>query len=160
MNPSEHIDKEIADHPDWRGQTMAEVRRVIREAVPDVTEEWKWMGTPTWSKGGILCICNAFKGMVKVTFINGAKLEDPDQVFNAELTGNKWRAIKLYEGDVVNAQGLKKLLLAAVALNAAKVSAKPKAKPATKSAATRAKPTTKTNTTKTKAKSTAKTAAK
>jgi hypothetical protein len=74
MNPSELIDKEIADHPDWRGQTMAEIRRIIRETVPDVTEEWKWMGTPTWSHNGILCICNAFKEMVKVTFINGAKL--------------------------------------------------------------------------------------
>src|SRR5437879_1916395 len=85
MNPSEHIDKEIADHPDWRGQTMAEIRRIIRETVPDVTEEWKWMGTPTWSHNGILCICNAFKDMVKVTFIYGAKLGDVDGLFNAEL---------------------------------------------------------------------------
>lgn len=120
MTPSEHIDKEIADHPDWRGQTMAEIRRIIRAAVPDVTEEWKWMGTPTWSHNGILCICNAFKDMVKVTFINGAKLTDADGVFNAELGGNKWRAIKLFQGDKVNASGLKKLLVAAVALNTAK----------------------------------------
>ena len=120
VNPSELIDKEIADHPDWRGQTMAEIRRIIRETVPDVTEEWKWMGTPTWSHNGILCICNAFKDMVKVTFINGAKLGDVDNVFNAELGGNKWRAIKIFQGDKVNASGLKKLLLAAVALNAAK----------------------------------------
>ena len=98
MNPSEHIDKEIADHPDWRGRTMGGVRRVIRETVPDVTEEWKWMGTPTWSHDGILCICNAFKNMVKVTFIDGAKLE-MDGLFNAELGGNKWRAIKYFEGD-------------------------------------------------------------
>ncbi len=129
MNPSELIDKEIAAHPDWRGQTLAEIRRIIRETVPDVTEEWKWMGTPTWSHNGILCICNAFKDMVKVTFINGAKLEDVDGVFNAELGGNKWRAIKLFQGDKVNASGLKKLLLAAVALNAAK--GKGKARPAT-----------------------------
>lgn len=120
MTPSEHIDKEIADHPDWRGQAMAEVRRIIRAAVPDVTEEWKWMGTPTWSHHGILCICNAFKDMVKVTFINGAKLTDADGVFNAELGGNKWRAIKIFQGDKVNASGLKKLLVAAVALNAAR----------------------------------------
>ena len=120
MNPSELIDKEIADHPDWRGQTMAEIRRIIRETVPDVTEEWKWMGTPTWSHDGILCICNAFKDMVKVTFINGAKLADVGGVFNAELGGNKWRAIKIFQGDKVNASGLKKLLLAAVAFNAAK----------------------------------------
>ena len=120
MNASQHIDKEIANHPDWRGQTMAEVRRIIREAVPDVTEEWKWMGTPTWSRDGILCICNAFKNMVKVTFINGAKLEDVNGVFNAELGGNRWRAIKIFPGDKVNERGLRNLLLAAVAFNAAK----------------------------------------
>jgi hypothetical protein len=139
MNPSEFIDKEIAAHPDWRGQRMAEIRRIIRETVPDVTEEWKWKGTPTWSHNGILCICNAFKDMVKVTFINGAKLEDVDGVFNAELGGNKWRAIKLFEGDKVNASGLKKLLLAAVAFNAAKGKKKPataKKKPATATAKT------------------------
>lgn len=120
VNASAHIDKEIANHPDWRGQTMAEIRRIIRETVPGVTEEWKWMGTPTWSHNGILCICNAFKKMVKVTFINGAQLRDVDGVFNAELGGNKWRAIKLFQGDKVNASGLRKLLLAAVAANTAK----------------------------------------
>jgi hypothetical protein len=140
MNPSELIDKEIADHPDWRGQTMAEIRRIIRETVPDVTEEWKWMGTPTWSHNGILCICNAFKDMVKVTFINGAKLGDVDGLFNAELGGNKWRAIKIFQGDKVNASGLKKLLLAAVAFNAAKGTGK--AKPATADGARTGKPAT------------------
>lgn len=124
MNPSALIDQKIASLPDWRGQTMAEVRRIIREAVPDVTEEWKWMGTPTWSHNGILCICNAFKAKVKVTFSNGAMLQDAGGVFNAELGGNKWRAIDLFEGDKVNARGLKKLLLAAVALNAAKARGK------------------------------------
>lgn len=127
MNAPEHIDREIARHADWRGQTMGEVRRIIRETVPDVTEEWKWMGTPTWSRDGILCICNAFKGMVKVTFMNGAQL-GLDGLFNAELEGNKWRAIKFFEGDKVDARGLKKLLVAAVAFNAAK--GKGKAKPA------------------------------
>ena len=117
MNPSALIDREIAHHPDWRGHTMAEIRRIIRETVPDVTEEWKWMGTPTWSRNGILCICNAFKDMVKVTFINGAKL-GMDGLFNAELDGNKWRAIKIFQGNKVNASGLRKLLLAAVAFNA------------------------------------------
>lgn len=140
MNPSELIDKEIADHPDWRGQTMAEIRRIVRETVPDVTEEWKWMGTPTWSHNGILCICNAFKDMVKVTFINGAKLGDVDGLFNAELGGNKWRAIKIFQGDKVNASGLKKLLLAAVAFNAAKGTGK--AKPATAGGARTGKPAT------------------
>ena len=134
MNPSERIDKAIADHPAWRGHTMAEIRRIVREAVPDVTEEWKWMGTPTWSHNGILCICNAFKSMVKVTFINGAKLADVDGVFNAELGGSRWRAIKIFEGDKVNAKGLRKLLLAAVAFNAGKGKAKKKP------AAARAKP--------------------
>ena len=128
MTPSESIDKVIARHPDWRGRTMAEIRRIIRETVPDVTEELKWMGTPTWSHDGILCICNAFKDMVKVTFINGAKLSDVDGVFNAELGGNKWRAIKIFQGDEVNARGLKKLLLAAVALNAAKGTRKARSK--------------------------------
>lgn len=145
MNPSELIDQEIADHPDWRGQRMAEIRRIIRETVPDVTEEWKWMGTPTWSHNGILCICNAFKDMVKVTFINGAKLHDVNGVFNAELGGNKWRAIKIFEGDKVNAGGLKKALVAAVALNAAKGKGKAKSAPAArprigKPAAAKAKP--------------------
>ena len=139
MDPSELIDREIADHPDWRGQTMAEIRRIIREAVPDVTEEWKWRGTPTWSHNGILCICNAFKSMVKVTFLNGAKLRDTDGVFNAELGGNQWRAIKIFEGDKVNASGLKKLLVAAVALNAAKGAGK--ARPARAGGARAAKPT-------------------
>ena len=120
MNPSALIDRAIAKHPDWRGQTMAEIRRIIRETVPDVTEEWKWMGTPTWSHNGILCICNAFKNMVKVTFIDGAKLGDLDGLFNAELGGNKWRAIKIFQGDKVNASGLRKGLLAAVAFNAVK----------------------------------------
>lgn len=141
MNPSDFIDKEIADHPDWRGKTMAEVRRIIRETVPDVTEEWKWMGTPTWSRNGILCICNAFKEMVKVTFMNGAKLEDKDGVFNAELDGNKWRAIKFFQGDKVNASGLRKLLLAAVALNADKGKGKARPAAAKKPAKARAKTT-------------------
>ena len=138
MNPSERIDKTIADHADWRGRTLADVRRIIRETVPGVTEEWKWMGTPTWSRDGILCICNVFKDMVKVTFINGAKLEDVDGVFNAELGGNKWRAIKIFQGDEVNASGLKKALLAAVALNAA--TEKIRAKPARAAASRTGKP--------------------
>jgi hypothetical protein len=128
MNPSQYIDRVIARHADWRGQTMGEVRRIIRESVPDMTEELKWMGTPTWSHDGVLCICKPFKNMVKVTFLNGAQLEDVDGVFNAELDGTKWRAIKFFEGDRVNPSGLKKLLLAAVAFNAAK--GKPKTTPA------------------------------
>lgn len=137
MSPSENIDAEIAAHADWRGAMMAEVRRVIHEAVPDVTEEWKWMCTPTWSKGGILCICNAFKNMVKVTFIEGAKLDDPERVFNAELTGKKWRAIKLFEGDALQARGFAKLVRDAAALNEAKAATKTKAAAKTKTATTK-----------------------
>jgi hypothetical protein len=143
MTPSEHIDQEIADHPDWRGHTMAEIRRIIRATVPDVTEEWKWRGTPTWSHNGILCICNAFKSMVKVTFLNGAKLRDVDGVFNAELGGNQWRAIKIFESDKLNARGLKKLLVAAVALNAARGAGK--ARPARAGGAGAGKPATARN---------------
>jgi hypothetical protein len=123
MNPSILIDRYIARHPDWRGERLAEVRSVVRAAAPDITEEWKWMGTPTWSRNGIVCICNAFKDMVKVTFLDGAKLEDPDGVFNAELGGHRWRAIKLFEHDPVNAAGLTKLVRAAVAWNEKKLSA-------------------------------------
>ena len=128
MNASELIDRRIGKYPDWRGQTMAEIRRIIRETVPDVTEELKWRGAPTWSHNDILCLCTVFKDFVKVTFLNGAHLKDVDGVFNAELGGAKWRAIKIFKGDKVNASGLKKLLLAAVAFNDAK--GKGKAKPA------------------------------
>jgi hypothetical protein len=125
MNASQYIDKQIALHPDWRGQTLADVRRIIHETVPDVKEELKWIGTPTWSHNGILCIGKIFKNMVKVTFLNGAELE-MDGLFNAELDGSQWRAIKYFEGDKVDASGLKKLLLAAAAFNA--VEGKRKAK--------------------------------
>jgi len=139
LEASKVIDKVIARHDDWRGALMKDVRRVIHEAVPDVTEEVKWMGTPTWSKNGILCICNPFKDFVKITFYNGAMLK-MDKLFNAELAGNKWRAIKLYEGDKVDAAALKKLCVAAVALNAKHATKK---KPAAKKKATAKKPTVK-----------------
>ena len=141
LEASKVIDKVIARHDDWRGALMKDVRRVIHEAVPDVTEEVKWMGTPTWSKNGILCICNPFKDFVKITFYNGAMLK-MDKLFNAELAGNKWRAIKLYEGDKVDAAALKKLCVAAVALNAKHAT---KMKPAAKKkAAAKKKPAKKT----------------
>ena len=124
MNASARIDEKIASYADWRGPVMADVRRVIREAVPDVTEEWKWMGTPTFSRDGILCVLNAFKGVVKVTFLNGALLPDPDGVFNADLEGNRYRAVRLVEGEKLKVGGFKKVLRAAVALNAGKKAAK------------------------------------
>jgi len=141
LEASKVIDKVIARHAGWRGELMKEARRVIHEAVPDVTEEVKWMGTPTWSKDGILCICNPFKDFVKITFYNGAMLK-MDSLFNAELEGNKWRAIKLYEGDALDAAGLKKLCRAAVALNAKNATKKKpaaKKKKSTKPKAKRAK---------------------
>jgi hypothetical protein len=138
MDASRVIDRVIAKHAGWRGETMADVRRIIRETVPDVTEEVKWMGTPTWSRNGILCICNAFTEFVKVTFYSGAQLK-MDSLFNAELEGNKWRAIKLYEGDQVNAAGLKKLLGAAVAFNEKKPAKKAKAPAKAKKRAKRAR---------------------
>jgi len=141
LEASKVIDKVIARHDDWRGALMKDVRRVIHEAVPDVTEEVKWMGTPTWSKNGILCICNPFKDFVKITFYNGAMLK-MDKLFNAELAGNKWRAIKLYEGDKVDAAALKKLCVAAVALNAKHATKKKPA--AKKKAAAKKKPAKKT----------------
>jgi hypothetical protein len=132
LEASKVIDKVIARHDGWRGNLMKDVRRIIHEAVPDVTEEVKWMGTPTWSKDGILCICNPFKDFVKITFYNGAMLK-MDKLFNAELAGNKWRAIKLYEGDEVDAKGLEKLCRAAVVLNAKHATTKKtKKKPAKK----------------------------
>ena len=126
MNYSELIDRRIAKYPDWRGQTMAEIRGIVRETVPDVTEELKWRGAPTWSHNGILCICTVFKDFVKVTFLNGAHLKDVDGVFNAELGGSKWRAIKIFKSDKVNASGLKTLLLAAVEFNDARGKGKAK----------------------------------
>lgn len=125
MNRGVLIDRVIAHYPDWRGETMTEIRRIIQETVPDVTEDVKWRGAPTWSHNGILCLCNPFKDMVKVTFINGAKL-DMDRLFNAELGGAKWRAIKIFKGDKVDAKGLQQLLVAAVAFNASKGVAKPR----------------------------------
>jgi hypothetical protein len=117
MDASKRIDEKIRSLEDWRGTTLAAVRRIVREAVPDVVEEWKWMGTPTWSRNGILCIANAHTRVVKVTFPKGALLPDPEGIFNAMLGGNAWRAIDFSEGDRINERGLKRLILAAVAVN-------------------------------------------
>jgi hypothetical protein len=119
MNPSKLIDKRIADLADWRGKMLANIRKVIHEADPEVIEEWKWMGSPCWSHDGLICVANAHKEKVKVTFAQGASLPDPDKLFNNGLDGNRWRAIDLYEGDKVNEGALKKLIRAAVAHNGA-----------------------------------------
>ena len=102
MNATKLIDDLIAKLPDWRGKTFAELRKIIRDADPKIIEEWKWMGTPVWSHDGIICIANAHKDKVKVTFHNGASLPDPDRFFNNGLAGNKWRSIDLYQGDKIN----------------------------------------------------------
>lgn len=113
------IDKRIADLGDWRGETLARMRELIRQAVPDVVEEWKWMGTPVWSCGGIICTGESYKAKVKLTFAKGASLKDPTKLFNASLDGNTRRAIDIEEGHEVDADAFKALVRAAVELNAA-----------------------------------------
>ena len=117
IRPSEKIDERIASLNDWRGAKLAEIRKLIHEADPEVVEEWKWRGTPVWEHDGIIAVGDGFKDKVKFTFHNGAKLPDPKQVFNAGLGGNKWRAIDLYEGDTIDEAAFKDLVRAAVALN-------------------------------------------
>jgi hypothetical protein len=117
MNPSERIDQLIAGLKDWRGKTLGNLRKVIHAADPEIIEEWKWMGSPCWSHDGLICVANAHKDKVKVTFAQGASLSDPDQLFNAGLDGNRWRAIDLYEGDRVNERALKNMIRAAGAHN-------------------------------------------
>ena len=114
---SQRIDKRIADLGDWRGERLAEIRKLIREVDPEVVEEWKWMGTPVWSHEGMYALANAHKDKVKLTFFHGAGLPDPKKLFNAGLSGNKWRAIDLREGDRIDKTGLKALLREAVAYN-------------------------------------------
>ena len=126
MNASEQIDELIAGLTDWRGKMLANLRRIIREADPEIVEEWKWKGAPVFSDHGIVCVANAFKDKVKLTFYEGASLPDPNKLFNSGLEGKKWRTIDLYEGDKVNESSLKVLVRAGVDFNRAK--AKPAAK--------------------------------
>lgn len=118
-DPSQLIDKRIAELGDWRGETLARVRGLVRDAVPDVVEEWKWRGVPVWSHGGILCTGETYKAVVKLTFAKGAALEDSSGLFNASLEGNARRAIDIREGEAIDGEALKALLRAAAALNAA-----------------------------------------
>jgi hypothetical protein len=117
MNASERIDQLIAKIPDWRGKTFASVRKSILGADREIIEEWKWMGSPVWSRDGIIAVANAHKGKVKLTFAYGARLPDPDKLFNAGLEGNMRRAIDFLEGDKVNDRALKNLVRAAVEYN-------------------------------------------
>ena len=120
MNPCKQIDKEIADLGDWRGATLSAIRRIIHDADAEVTEEWKWMGTPVWCHDGNVCAADAHTNMVKVIFFKGATLPDPERMFNAELEGNTRRAIKLFEGDRINERAFKALFRAGLELNRAK----------------------------------------
>jgi hypothetical protein len=126
---SELIDKRIADLADWRGETLSRMRKLIKEADPDVVEEWKWMGTPTWSHDGIVCTGESYKSVVKLTFAKGASLQDPRKLFNSSLDGNVRRAIDIHEGEQVDASAFKALILAAIAVNTANGKAKSKPKP-------------------------------
>ncbi|MGB9462069.1 MAG: DUF1801 domain-containing protein [Candidatus Acidiferrum sp.] len=124
MNPSERIDLLIESLHDWRGRTFATVRKTILEADREIIEEWKWMGSPVWSRDGMIAVGNAHKDKVKLTFSNGASLPDPEKLFNAGLGGNKWRAIDLFEGDKINARALKNLVSAAIDYNQSKLKRK------------------------------------
>jgi hypothetical protein len=128
MDASEQIDKLIAGIADWRGETLAGVRRAILAADKEIVEEWKWMGSPVWSRDGIVVVGNAHKGKVKLTFMYGAKLADPDKLFNAGFEGNERRAIDFFEGDKVNVSALKNLIRAAIEYNKTKKSKKAPAK--------------------------------
>jgi len=116
-SPSRLIDARIKELDDWRGETLSRVRALIRQADPDVIEEWKWRGVPVWSHDGIICTGETYKSVVKLTFAKGASLKDPSGLFNSSLEGNTRRAIDIHEGEEVDADALKALILAAVALN-------------------------------------------
>jgi hypothetical protein len=114
---SKLISEKIAELGDWRGATLANMRALIKEADPDVLEEWKWMGTPVWSHDGGICTGESYKAVVKLTFFKGAALEDPAKLFNSSLEGNVRRALDIHEGDEINAKAFKALIKEAIALN-------------------------------------------
>src|ERR1700690_3108502 len=124
---SAFIDEKIKELGDWRGKTLTQVREIIHEADPEIVEEWKWMGTPVWSHGGIVSTGETYKNVVKMTFAKGAALQDPARLFNSSLDGNVRRAIDIHEGDRVDEAALKELIRAAVALYL-KGKSKPKAR--------------------------------
>jgi hypothetical protein len=119
-DPSRLIDARIKELGDWRGEILARVRALVKEADPEVVEEWKWRGVPVWSHAGIICTGETYKSVVKMTFAKGAALEDPAKLFNSSLEGNIRRAIDIREGEKINAAALKALIRAAAALNQAK----------------------------------------
>jgi len=117
QSASAFIDGKIKELGDWRGKMLAKVREIVHQADPEIVEEWKWMGTPVWSHGGIVCTGETYKNVVKMTFAKGAALKDPSGLFNSSLDGNVRRAIDIHEGDKVDEAALKDLIRAAVALN-------------------------------------------
>ena len=119
-SPSRLIDARIKELGDWRGKTLSHVRLLIKQAHPEVVEEWKWRGVPVWSHAGLICTGETYKSVVKLTFAKGASLQDPSGLFNASLEGNTRRAIDLHEGDDLDADAFKTLICAAVALNRSK----------------------------------------
>ena len=123
-NPSDRIDQMIAGLTDWRGKTFASLRKTILAADPEIIEEWKWMGSPVWSRDGIIAVGNAHKEKVKLTFSHGASLPDPDKLFNAGFGGKVWRAIDFSEGDKIDERALKNLVRAAVDFNQIKLKSK------------------------------------
>ena len=139
MNSSQRIDELIAGITDWRGKTFAAVRKTILEADKEIIEEWKWMGSPVWSRDGMIAVANAHKGKVKLTFAHGAKFADPDKLFNAGLEGNMRRAIDFFEGDKINERALKILVRAAIEFNQNK--AKKKAPAGARAKASKSKKT-------------------
>jgi hypothetical protein len=125
---SELIDKRITELGDWRGETLSRMRKLVKDADPDVVEEWKWMGTPVWSHDGIICTGESYKSIVKLTFAKGASLEDPAGLFNASLDGKVRRAIDIHREEEIDPHAFKALIRAAVDLNASSVKARSKAK--------------------------------
>jgi hypothetical protein len=119
-SPSELIDARIAELGDWRGEMLARLRALIKEADPDVVEEWKWRGVPVWSHDGLICTGETYKAVVKMTFAKGASLKDPSRLFNSSLEGNTRRAIDFREGEKIDEKALKTLIRAAVTLNTSK----------------------------------------
>ena len=126
QSASELISKRIAELGDWRGDALGRMRKLVKEADPDVVEEWKWMGTPVWSHDGIICTGESYKNVVKLTFFKGASLKDPARLFNASLDGNARRAIDIHEGEDVDESAFKALVRQAVALNGSGKSKPPK----------------------------------
>ena len=124
-SPSQLIDARIKELSDWRGETLDRIRMLIRQADPEVVEEWKWRGVPVWSHAGMICTGETYKNVVKMTFAKGASLEDPSSLFNSSLEGNTRRAIDFHEGDTIDEKALKALVRAAVALNTSSAAGRP-----------------------------------